>query len=143
AFLVEKTDELFITNIKTFGNDKDLFMRNLEKISMQGKNVYRFAVDKVPESIKEILIKSNLSNKEIDHVFCHQANIRIIKKISQKTNIDISRFHINLNEYGNTSAASIPILVNSVSKTKIKRGEIILLTAFGAGLTVGSIIMKW
>lgn len=145
AVLVEKTSSgKFAMKMKTYGNDEDLYMPRGEKVSMQGKNVYRFAVDKVPAVIREVLDDAGVSTEEVDHVICHQANVRILDQIEKRTGIAKERFHVNLDRFGNTSAASVPLLWHELAeKGVLKRGEKLLVTAFGAGLSVGTILMEW
>lgn len=135
---------LYRAKMNTYGNDTDLHMKKDGKVSMQGNNVYRFAIDKVPRSIKSVLEESAVSIDDIDHVVCHQANIRIIEQVMKNTGIAPSKFHVNLDRYGNTSAASVPIVLNEIAEmNRLMRGEKVLLVAFGAGLTVGTILMEW
>ncbi len=145
AVLVEKTSSgKFAMKMKTYGNDEDLYMPRGEKVSMQGKNVYRFAVDKVPAVIREVLDDAGVSTEEVDHVICHQANVRILDQIEKRTGIAKEKFHVNLDRFGNTSAASVPLLWHELAeKGVLKRGEKLLVTAFGAGLSVGTILMEW
>lgn len=143
AVLVEKKEGvLFQRDMNTYGNYEDLYVDEESNVKMEGQNVYRFAIDKVPNSVNRVMGKAKLSPQDIDHVLSHQANLRILEQVSKKTNISMEKFHVNLNEYGNTSAASIPLLLDSVFP-KIKAGEKVLITAFGAGLSVGSIVMEW
>lgn len=145
AVLVEKTSSgKFAMKMKTYGNDEDLYMPRGEKVFMQGKNVYRFAVDKVPALIREVLDDAGVSTEEVDHVICHQANVRILDQIEKRTGIAKEKFHVNLDRFGNTSAASVPLLWHELAeKGVLKRGEKLLVTAFGAGLSVGTILMEW
>ncbi len=145
GILFEKTEGgMFFADVKTYGNDEDLFMKKGGKVSMRGNNVYRFAIDKVPLSVETVLEKSGLSKDDIDHVLCHQANIRIIEQICKRTGISEEKFHHNLERYGNTSAASVPLLWNELAEGgALKRRDRLLLTAFGAGLTVSSVVMEW
>lgn len=145
AVLVEKTSSgKFAMKMKTYGNDEDLYMPRGEKVFMQGKNVYRFAVDKVPALIREVLDDAGVSTEEVDHVICHQANVRILEQIEKRTGIAKEKFHVNLDRFGNTSAASVPLLWHELAeKGVLKRGEKLLVTAFGAGLSVGTILMEW
>lgn len=143
--LFEKTEHgLYHSKMSTYGNDTDLFMMKNGKVSMQGNNVYRFAIDKVPRSVMAVLEMAGVGVKDVDHVVCHQANIRIIEQVIKHTGIAASKFHVNLDRYGNTSAASVPIVLTELAEmNKLIRGEKVLLVAFGAGLTVGTILMEW
>ncbi|MDO4753783.1 MAG: beta-ketoacyl-ACP synthase 3 [Bacillota bacterium] len=143
--LIQKTAEsLYEAKMNTYGNDTDLFMMKEGKVSMQGNNVYRFAIDKVPKSVLSVLERSGVKTEEIDHVVCHQANIRIIEQIIKHTGISSEKFYANLDRYGNTSAASVPIVLNEMNeKGMFRKGDKVLMVAFGAGLTVGTVLMEW
>ena len=113
-------------------------------IKMNGKEVYKFAVSKVPESIKKCLIQLQLSIDDISWLILHQANQRILDTIAEKLCIPSDKVISNLQYYGNTSAASIPIVLDEANqKGYLKNNDIILIAAFGAGLTGGTLIIKW
>lgn len=112
-------------------------------IRMDGQEVFKFAVKKVPESIQTVLDRNELTVGDIDCFILHQANIRIIESVAKRLHADTDKFAVNLNEYGNTSAASIPILLNELNrKHKIKPGNLIILSGFGAGLSWGSLLIR-
>jgi 3-oxoacyl-[acyl-carrier-protein] synthase III len=111
---------------------------------MEGQAVYKFAVKVNTELIKELLERSNRTIDDISYIVPHQANIRILQAAAKRLRIPIEKFHFNLMEYANTSSASIPIALNELfEEGKIKRGDNILFTGFGAGLTYGGTIVKW
>jgi 3-oxoacyl-[acyl-carrier-protein] synthase III len=113
-------------------------------IKMNGKEVYKFAVSKVPESIKKCLNKINLSIDDISWLILHQANQRILDAVAEKLCIPPHKFISNLQYYGNTSAASIPIALDEAfEQGYIKNNDIIVISGFGAGLTWGTLIIKW
>lgn len=113
-------------------------------ITMNGQEIYRFAVKKVPEVIEKAMFRSNISVAEIDWLLLHQANQRILDAVAQRLNIPAEKVISNLAKYGNTSAASIPIALDeAVREGKIKTGDTIAAAGFGAGLTWGSAIFKW
>ena len=128
------------------GGSQSPFQKNISHfepyIKMEGKSVFKLAVLKVTESISEALKELNLNISDISYFILHQANLRILEKIKEKLNIQDSQFLTNVNKYGNTSAASIPILMNE-SKKKFKRNDIIIIAGFGAGFTWGVNIIKW
>ena len=96
------------------------------------------------QSCKESLTACNLSSEDISLVIPHQANMRIIESLAKRLEIPLDKFHNNLDLYGNTSAASIGIALDeAVKANKINKGDLILLVAFGAGLTWGSQIIRW
>lgn len=118
--------------------------RQYNFINMNGKEVYKFAVSKVPESIYQCLNKINLSIHDVQWLLLHQANQRILNAVAQKLAIPKYKIISNLQYYGNTSAASIPIALNEfINTNRIKDGDIIIISGFGAGLTWGTVIMKW
>lgn len=117
---------------------------NFQPITMNGKEVYRFAVQRVPEVIDKALFHANLSVDQIDWLILHQANQRILDAVAQRLNIPAHKVISNLAEYGNTSAASIPLALDeAVQAGKIKPGDIIATSGFGAGLTWGAAIFQW
>ncbi|MGI8500866.1 MAG: beta-ketoacyl-ACP synthase 3 [Hassallia sp.] len=117
---------------------------NFQPITMNGKEVYRFAVQRVPEVIDKALFHANLSVDQIDWLILHQANQRILDAVAQRLNIPAHKVISNLAQYGNTSAASIPLALDeAVKQGKIKPGDIIATSGFGAGLTWGAAIFQW
>ncbi|MBD2522815.1 beta-ketoacyl-ACP synthase 3 [Nostoc sp. FACHB-133] len=115
-----------------------------QPITMNGKEVYRFAVQKVPEIIDKALFQANLKVDQIDWLVLHQANQRIIDAVAQRLNIPEHKIISNLAQYGNTSAASIPLALDeAVRQGKIKPNDIVATSGFGAGLTWGAAIFQW
>ncbi len=115
-----------------------------EKLWMDGQEVFKFAVRKVPECIEEVLAAAQTTADEIDWFLLHQANQRIIRSVAKRIGADEKRFPVNLQHYGNTSAASIPILLDEWNRLgQLKRGNKIMLSGFGAGLTWGAALMTF
>ncbi len=115
-----------------------------DPITMNGKEVYRFAVAKVPEAISKALFQANLTADDIDWLLLHQANQRIMDAVAKRLNIPQNKILSNIAEYGNTSAASIPLALDAaVRDGRVKPGNTIAASGFGAGLTWGSAIFKW
>ncbi|MCC5661003.1 beta-ketoacyl-ACP synthase 3 [Nostoc sp. XA010] len=115
-----------------------------QPITMNGKEVYRFAVQKVPEIIDKALFQANLNVDQIDWLLLHQANQRIIDAVAQRLNVPEHKVISNLAKYGNTSAASIPLALDeAVREGKIKPNDIVAASGFGAGLTWGAAIFQW
>ncbi len=113
-------------------------------IKMKGKEVFKLAVRLMEEAARDILEQHGLSANQIGLVIPHQANLRIIEAIAQYLELPVDRFFVNLDRYGNTSAASIPIALDEARKAgRTKPGEVTLLAAFGAGLTYGSALIRW
>lgn len=115
-----------------------------EFIQMDGREVFRFAVKKVPEVIHELLDASGMNLEQIDYFVLHQANKRIVESVAKRLEVDIEKFPMNLQEYGNTSSASIPILLDEMNRDgSLKKGQTIVLAGFGAGLSWGAAVLKW
>ena len=105
-------------------------------VFMNGSEVFKFAVSTIPKCVDEVLSKSGLTMDDIDLVVCHQANKRIIDAVRNKYKAAEEKFPMNISEYGNTSAASVPILLSELNEKGIlKKGMKVILTGFGAGLT--------
>ena len=112
-------------------------------MSMDGKEVFKFAVKKVPEVIDELLAKANCTEEEIDWFILHQANQRIIESVAKRMKVDIKKFPMNISEYGNTSSASIPILLDEMNRSgKLQKGQKVVLAGFGAGLSWGASLVE-
>uniref|UniRef100_A0A1Z1MKW4 Beta-ketoacyl-[acyl-carrier-protein] synthase III n=1 Tax=Dipterosiphonia australica TaxID=2007208 RepID=A0A1Z1MKW4_9FLOR len=113
-------------------------------ISMNGKEVYKFAVFQVPLSILKCLNSLNMSIEEVDWLLLHQANERILNAIAEKLSISSKKIISNLCKYGNTSAASIPLALDeAIKQNKILSNDIIVIAGFGAGLTWGTVVLRW
>nr|YP_010850936.1 Beta-ketoacyl-acyl carrier protein synthase III [Aphanocladia stichidiosa]WGH13928.1 Beta-ketoacyl-acyl carrier protein synthase III [Aphanocladia stichidiosa] len=122
----------------------DLYQGSFKYISMNGKEVYKFAVFQVPLSILKCLNSLNMSVEEVDWLVLHQANDRILTAIAEKLSINRNKVISNLSKYGNTSAASIPLALDeAVQDKKISNNDIVVIAGFGAGLTWGTIIVRW
>jgi 3-oxoacyl-[acyl-carrier-protein] synthase-3 len=136
----------FKDDYKELGNtEKSIVNRgSYGKMGMNGPEVYKFAVNAVPEVITEGLQNAGLTINDVDWLLLHQANIRIMEHASQVLGIPMSKVIVNLDEYGNTSAGSIPLaLTQAVKDGRVKKGDIIACAGFGAGLSWGSAILKW
>lgn len=117
---------------------------NFQPIAMNGQEVYRFAVKKVPEVIEKALFRAGLSVEQVDWLLLHQANQRILDAVAQRLGIPAEKVISNMAKYGNTSAASIPIAFDEVVRAgRIKPGDVIAASGFGAGLTWGAVIFQW
>lgn len=113
-------------------------------IHMDGQAVFKFAVRKVPEIIEEVLGQTDVKLEEIDYFILHQANRRIIEAVAKRLKTDISKFPMNLEEYANTSAATVPILLEEMNRRGMfRRGQKIILSGFGAGLTWAACLFEW
>ncbi|MCK9267722.1 MAG: ketoacyl-ACP synthase III [Alkaliphilus sp.] len=124
-------------SIKTILND-------LHYIHMDGREVFKFAVRAMSKSALEIIKDVGYNIEDVDYMIPHQANIRIIEAVAKKINLTMDKVYVNLNDYGNMSVASIPVALDeAVKKGSVKAGDIIILVAFGGGLTWGSSVIKW
>jgi 3-oxoacyl-[acyl-carrier-protein] synthase III len=113
-------------------------------IRMKGKEVFKLAVRAMDEAARDILEQHHIRADQISLVIPHQANLRIIEAISQYLELPMERFFVNVDRYGNTSAASIPLALDEARRGgRIKAGDLTLLVAFGAGLTYGSALIRW
>ena len=115
-----------------------------EKLRMKGKETFRLAIQSMVRASKEALEKAGITADNLALVIPHQANIRIIKALAERLNIPEEKVYSNIHKYGNTSAASIPIAMYEAYKEgKLKKGDYLLLTAFGGGLTWGAVVLKF
>jgi 3-oxoacyl-[acyl-carrier-protein] synthase-3 len=117
---------------------------NLNTIHMTGKEVYKQAVTAMIDASKKALDQAGLSIHDIACVIPHQANLRIIEAIADRLKIPLERFYVNLDRYGNTSAAAVAIALDEANRTgRIKSGDYVLMVVFGGGLTWASTIIEW
>ena len=113
-------------------------------MQMDGKEVFKFAVSKVPEVIMEVLEKAGKTKEEIRFYMLHQANQRIVSSVSKHMKEPLEKYPMNIEMLGNTSSASIPLLLDEWNKNeKLKTGDWIILSGFGGGLTYGASLLQW
>lgn len=113
-------------------------------LNMSGREVFKFAVKIIGESALNALEKAGLDKKDVDCFIPHQANVRIIEAAAKRMNLPMDKVFVNVQKYGNTSAASIPVAIHeAAAEGRIKRGDIIVLVGFGTGLTWGASVIKW
>ena len=165
AIAVEATNELdnlIGFNMRTDGqrgsflnlpsqNNRDLIIDNINfssggfsTIGMNGQEVYKFAVREVPLIIDNLFKKTNFNSEKIDWLLLHQANQRILDSVGERLNIPSEKILSNLNNYGNTSAATIPLMLDeAIRNKKIKENDIIATSGFGAGLSWGAALIRW
>jgi 3-oxoacyl-[acyl-carrier-protein] synthase-3 len=111
-------------------------------VHQEGKTVFKFAVTNMAEVSRDIMDRNNLEGKDVDFLCAHQANLRIIDATAKRMELDDDKVLINIEKYGNTTAGTIPLLFADFEK-KFKKGDNIVLAAFGGGFTWGSIYVKW
>lgn len=148
GIIVEKNNEISSFDFGTRYSNTALRLKDYRQeenyIHMEGKQVYRFAIETITKSIENLLDKIGKKPEEIDYFLSHQANERIIKTACKKWNITINKFPMNLENVGNTSSASIPILLDELNKKNIfKKGDEIVFCGFGGGLTWASYYIRW
>jgi 3-oxoacyl-[acyl-carrier-protein] synthase-3 len=113
-------------------------------LQMDGKEVFRHAVTRMPESVTAVLGRIGLAPKDIDLLLPHQANLRISEMVQKKLALADDKVYNNIERYGNTTAATIPILLDEcVRSGRVKSGDLIVMTAFGAGFSWGSAVCRW
>lgn len=118
--------------------------RKKDYIQMEGQAVFRFAVTTVPKYIKHLLKKTGLEADDIKYYVLHQANRRILESIAKRLKVDMDKIPMNLDHYGNTSSASIPILLDEINRNHLlEPGDKIILSGFGGGLTWGATLIEW
>jgi 3-oxoacyl-[acyl-carrier-protein] synthase-3 len=123
---------------------KDNFDLKQHYISMQGNEVFKSAVRAMDSAARHIIQEVGLTSEDIDLLIPHQANIRIIEALAKRLKVSMDKVYVNIDRYGNTSAASVPIALDEARKKgAIKQGSHTVLVAFGAGFTWGSAIVKW
>ncbi|MEG2699703.1 MAG: beta-ketoacyl-ACP synthase III [Hungatella sp.] len=129
-----RTSENFITGKKP----------QLGYMTMDGQEVFKFAVKTVPQCIRQLLEESHTDTDEIRYFVMHQANYRIFESIGKRLGVSMERMPMNIERYGNTSGASIPILLDEMNRGgKLQRGDKLILAGFGAGLTWGATLLEW
>jgi 3-oxoacyl-[acyl-carrier-protein] synthase-3 len=131
-------------NSKTLVEDVEIGQGTFHPITMNGQEVYRFAVRRVPEVIEKALFRADLTTADVDWLLLHQANQRILDAVADRLKIPAEKVISNLANYGNTSAASIPLALDAaVRQGDVQPGHTIAIAGFGAGLTWGSAIFAW
>ena len=124
--------------------DGGVATQNTGHLRMQGKEVFRHAVEKLAQTADAALEKAGLTADDVDWIVPHQANLRIIKSTAQKMGIDLDRVVITVQDHGNTSAASIPLALSvGVERGQIKQGDLVVTEAIGGGLAWGSVVLRW
>jgi 3-oxoacyl-[acyl-carrier-protein] synthase-3 len=118
--------------------------KNLHTIAMQGRRVFVNANKAMSDSVMLLLERNGLTGDDLDLLFPHQANIRIIQSVAEKAGLPMEKVYVNIDRYGNTSAASIPIAMTEAYESGVlKEGMLVGMVAFGSGFTWGSALMRW
>jgi len=125
-------------------NDPKSIEERLPFIKMKGNETFKVAVKAMADVSQELLAEQGFTHEQIDLFIPHQANLRIIDAVGEKLKIDPKKVYKNVDRFGNTSAASIPIALDEcVREGRLESGDLVLLTAFGAGLVWGSVLLRW
>ncbi|WP_111708926.1 beta-ketoacyl-ACP synthase III [Lutibacter citreus] len=122
--------------------DKDTFDKKEHYIFQEGKTVFKNAVFNMADVAEKILTRNNLTNEDVTWLAAHQANKRIIEATANRIKLDSSKVMMNIQNYGNTTSATLPLLIADYEK-QLKKGDKIIFAAFGGGFTWGSIYLKW
>ena len=118
--------------------------QRLHYVKQEGQAVFRFAVRKTEEISRRILERNGLTAADIDLFVSHQANRRIIMSATEKLGVDPAKVVINIERFGNTTAATIPLALNdAIASGRLKKGQLVLLASVGAGFTVGAVLLRW
>ncbi len=120
------------------------YHQNLHKIQMNGREIFKVAVRTLVDCAERTLAKNQMTIEDLDWFVPHQANIRIIEAVAERLKLSMDRVLINLDRFGNTSAATIPtVLDEALREGRIQTGQTVLFDAFGAGLTAGAVLLRW
>lgn len=148
----QSTSKIIATNLYSDGNFVNILQtsggassnQQIGQLTMAGKEVFRHGVEKMATSIEKIINENNFTKDQIDLVIPHQANIRIIDAIAKKLNMDDNKLFSSVSKHANTSAASIPLALDlALMNKKLKADDLLVLTAFGAGLSWGASLIRW
>ncbi len=163
AVIIQKSGtkhEILDTNLAADGSQADVLImpgggskhpatlesiqQRMHYIKFKGKEVFKLAINNITNLIYETVEKNGLKLSDIDLIIPHQSNLRIIEATMEKLGLPMEKAFVNIDKYGNTSSASIPIAIDEARKEgRIKKGNIVMLVAFGGGLTWGSSIIRW
>jgi 3-oxoacyl-[acyl-carrier-protein] synthase-3 len=118
--------------------------KRMHYVHQEGQSVFKYAVRRMAELACQLLERNGVSSKDIALVVPHQANLRIIRAMQERLGVDDSKIMVNIDRFGNTTAATIPLgLMDAVEQKRLKKGDLVLLIAVGAGYTTGSVLMRW
>ncbi len=118
--------------------------KRMHYVHQEGQQVFKYAVRRMCERAAELLERNGLKAKDLALVVPHQANLRIIRAMQERLGVDDSKVMVNIDRYGNTTAATIPLgLMDAIEEKRLKKGDLVLLVAVGAGFTTGSLLLRW
>ena len=123
---------------------KETLENRMHFIKMNGNEIFKFAVKVVEDNLNLMLKRNGYEASDLDHLFLHQANLRIIEHIRKRLKLPIDKVPVNIDRYGNTSSATIPIAIHEeLIAGRLENNNLVAMVAFGAGLTWGGLLMKW
>lgn len=135
GYLICKNPELKVPEVNAVSEQ--------DHIHMNGREVFKFATRIMPKMINELLDRNNLTKEDLDYVVAHQANERIIDKAARDLKISMDKMYLNIQKYGNTSAASVPLALDeAIKKNKLNKGDLFATVAFGGGFTFGGALIE-
>ncbi len=157
AAVLGEGEDLLSLKITASGNNEHLVIPHVQGNSpfsaaevrepfvyMNGQEVYKFAVASMCRDLSDVIAEAGLQQDQVHHVLPHQANKRIIEAAKGRLSIPSERYHMNISRFGNTSAASIPVLLDECNRAgELKKGEFLALSAFGGGFTTGACVLRW
>ena len=118
--------------------------KRMHYVHQEGQQVFKYAVKRMSELACQILERNGLTSRDLALVVPHQANLRIIRAMQERLGVDDSKVLVNIDRYGNTTAATIPLgLVDAVEQKRLRKGDLVLTIAVGAGYTTGAVLMRW
>jgi 3-oxoacyl-[acyl-carrier-protein] synthase-3 len=118
--------------------------KRMHYVHQEGQQVFKYAVRRMCETAAGVLARNGLEAKDLGLVVPHQANLRIIRAMQERLGLDDSKIMVNIQKYGNTTAATIPLgLMDALDEGRLKKGDLVLLVAVGAGFTTGSVLLRW
>jgi 3-oxoacyl-[acyl-carrier-protein] synthase-3 len=118
--------------------------KRMHYVHQEGQQVFKYAVRRMSELACQILERNGVSSRDLALIVPHQANLRIIRAMQERLGLDDSKVLINIDRYGNTTAATIPLgLVDAVEQKRLRKGDLVLVIAVGAGYTTGAVLMRW
>jgi 3-oxoacyl-[acyl-carrier-protein] synthase III len=118
--------------------------KNMHVVHQDGSQVFKYAVRRMAELATGLLERNGFTSKDLKLVVPHQANLRIIRAMQERLGVDDSKVMVNIDRYGNTTAGTIPLgLWDAIEEGRLKKGDLVLLAAVGAGYTTGGLLLRW
>jgi 3-oxoacyl-[acyl-carrier-protein] synthase-3 len=122
----------------------EVLIKRLDKFHMNGREVWDFVIEAFPQAVREAVRAAGLSLQDVELVVSHQANAILIRACMQRLGLPMDKTYLTVERYGNTSAASVPITLDEAARAgRLRRGDVVVLVAFGGGLTWGATVLRW